>query len=194
MKQERPLNLTITREHVRIEELKERLRLIAGDQVKVDCSPNCDPASFERFIEQVIVYKQREAAVETAIRERRLEALPCPDQLTDPKLTDKLWFLIGQLAEQGIFIYHTDHLTDRELYGVLWRQTFWQEATPVGRGRIRRLDLLGGVSDAETLLYLKHYASESERWRWLGDYPDYDLPAHVDPPYDRDRHMPRPDW
>lgn len=192
--QQRPLNLTITREHARIEELKARLDAITGNQVKVDCSPNCDPVSFERFIEQVISYKLREAALEEAHRDLQLDTLPCPDQLADPMLTDKLWFLIGQLAGQGTYIYHSDHLTDRELYRVLWRQFSGQISPRRTVDHTLRFDVLSGNTDEDTFNYLMYYACDAERARWIEDFPDYNLPPHADPPYERDRHLPRPDW
>ena len=54
------------------------------------------------------------------------------------------------------------------------------------------MDLLGGWSDADTSLYMKYYADEESRREWLADFPDYDMPAHDDPPYDRDRLLPQP--
>ena len=54
------------------------------------------------------------------------------------------------------------------------------------------LDLLGSGSGEDTHLYLKHYAEEDERRRWRGDFPSDEMPGHEDPPYNRDRHLPRP--
>jgi hypothetical protein len=57
-------------------------------------------------------------------------------------------------------------------------------------GSAWHVDILGGCSDEDTALYLKHYADEAMRQDWRSNFPDYDLPDHADPPYDRDRHMP----
>ena len=39
-----------------------------------------------------------------------------PPELTDETLTAKLWELLHNLALQGFYVLHTDHLGDRELY------------------------------------------------------------------------------
>jgi hypothetical protein len=41
--------------------------------------------------------------------------------------------------------------------------------------------------------YLRYYASEEDRKQWAEDFPDEEIPAHVDPPYDRDCRLPRPE-
>ena len=48
------------------------------------------------------------------------------------------------------------------------------------------------TTDEATALYMKYYADGSERREWLADFPDYVMPAHEDPPYDRDRSLPTP--
>jgi hypothetical protein len=40
----------------------------------------------------------------------------------------------------------------------------------------------------------KHYADEEFRRSCLADWPDDDVPAHEDPPHDRDRFLPVPRW
>jgi hypothetical protein len=43
-------------------------------------------------------------------------------------------------------------------------------------------------------LHLRYYADEDQRREWVKDWPDYELPAHEDPPYDRDSLLPACDW
>jgi hypothetical protein len=57
-----------------------------------------------------------------------------------------------------------------------------------------RRSLIGGGSEADIALYLKYYADEDERPRWIQEWPDDQLPDREPPPYDRDRRLPRPPW
>ncbi len=41
---------------------------------------------------------------------------------------------------------------------------------------------------------LKYYDDEEERVRWRESFPDDPIPEHEDPPYDRDRHLPKRDY
>jgi hypothetical protein len=54
-----------------------------------------------------------------------------------------------------------------------------------------RFRLLG--SETDTYLYLKYYAEDDWRQKWVADFPDYDMPVYENPPFDRDRHLPQPD-
>jgi len=53
------------------------------------------------------------------------------------------------------------------------------------------IDLIGSGSDEDTYLWMKYYAAEETRRQWMADWPDYEMPEHEDPTYDRDRHMPQ---
>jgi hypothetical protein len=49
-------------------------------------------------------------------------------------------------------------------------------------------------AEERTALYLKFYAEEDDRAWWLRYFPDDVMPAHEDPPYDRDRSLPKRIW
>ncbi len=118
--------------------------------------------------------------------------LPDPETLDDEKLTAKLWEVIEALARMRVFLQSTNHLSDRELYTLLWSDVLLEEvkAMVFDEYSAWHIDLIGSGSDEDIHLWMKHYADEETRRQWMKDWPDYDLPKHEDPPYDRDRHLP----
>lgn len=175
----------------RINELKQHAEQAAGGAMSAWESDTLLPEEREQFWRRVVEY---EAAPSTSHFQQLTEAglkLPEPDATTDEELTSKLWEVIGALARMRVFIGQTNHLSDRELYTLLWRDVLREEMPmlPDRPGSAWHLDLLGSGSEMDTHLYLKYYAEEDWRQRWLADFPDYDMPAHQNPPYDRDRHL-----
>jgi hypothetical protein len=153
-----------------------------------DLSPDQREAFWRRVVES-------ETAPQTSHLRQLAEAgvdLPAPETMDDGSLTKKLWELIHALAALRVFLDSTDHLSDRELYALLRNDVLPDEIPadlPQGDDGYCVLDLLGG-SDSD--VYLKYYAGEKERQWWKEDFPDYDLPAQEDPPFDRDRLLPLP--
>jgi hypothetical protein len=92
----------------------------------------------------------------------------------------------------GVFLSQTNHLTDRDLYSWLWHKGLRDEipALPATPGSAWHLNVLGGCSEEDTALYLRYYADEEFRQHWLADFPDYVMPPHEEPPFDRDRFLP----
>jgi hypothetical protein len=137
-----------------------------------------------------------EGAMRTSPFQQLIEAgiaLPNPDALDDRQLTSVLWSVIQALGEMRVFLSDTDHLSDRELYTELWSDVLREEGPmlPDDPWSAWHIQLLGRGGERESYLYLKYYADEEWRQRWLEEFPDDEMPPHEDPPYDRDRHLPR---
>jgi hypothetical protein len=121
-------------------------------------------------------------------------ALPPPDSLRPDEIDATLQNVIIGLARRRTFLSYTNHLSNDELYRLLWEETL-NEATHELDDSMGdcacHIDLLSDGSEQSNLLRLQYYADELERNDWLDGFPDDTLPPHLDPPYDRDRHLPQ---
>ncbi len=118
---------------------------------------------------------------------------PTVDGLSEVELGTWLWEMIETLGELGVFLVHTDHLGDRELYRRLVEEVLVEpvRSLPPGAGVSEFVDLVGGDDDAQRLIYQRFYASDPERESWRERRGE--SIAACAPPYDRDRFLPRPD-
>jgi len=114
--------------------------------------------------------------------------LPPPDSLDDRQLREVLWNTIHKLYGKRIVLELTDHLSDRELYGVIYRDILpsseKQVSMPKNYLHWHCLD-----ADRQPELWLQYYASEEEREGWADMYGHGTLPPAQQPPYPRQ--MPR---
>jgi hypothetical protein len=91
--------------------------------------------------------------------------LPEPSALDDQQIHEWLWKTIHRLDEQRIALAYTDHLSDRELYCILYR-----DILPAAEKKLERRAgyqywfCLDEEDDPET--WLRYYASEPQRQRW----------------------------
>jgi len=121
--------------------------------------------------------------------------LPAPEALADSEVATKLWEVISGLAQLRVHLDHTDHLSNKEMYAKLWNDTLrWDTPAIDEIGFNTHVDLCSIGDDAGTALYLKYFADEEFRKQHLVDYPDEPLPAHEDPPYQRDQLLPGPKY
>ena len=178
---------------VRIQQLKQQAAELSGEELISIEAEHCSPEIEEEFWEHVVAFAQTKRLPLLEVLVKAGISVPSPDELDDGQLSAKLWEVIDGLFLQGIYLEHTDHLSDRELYVELWSETLREEAVlPSGdSGFSYHLDLIGSGSAADTLSYLKYYASESEREEWAAESFEEDVPEHEQPRYDRDRHVPR---
>ena|SRR5688572_9742237 len=179
----------------RIEQLKRRTGEAAGSEIIAWESNRLSLTEREQFWRRVV---EIETASLTTNFQQLIDAgveLPEPDSLDDETVTAKLWEVIDGLAALRVFISESDHLSDRELYTKLWQDVLRQETEAISdEYSAWHVDLLGSGIEQDTFLYLKHYADEDFRQHWLTEFPDYQMPDHERPPYDRDARLPTPDY
>jgi hypothetical protein len=113
--------------------------------------------------------------------------LPHPDGLSNQQLHDLLWEAIHRLFERRILLDFTDHLSDRDLYCLVYR-----DILPCAEKKIDSAAnyLHWDCADVggDPTIWLRYYATDEERQSWAEDFPD-PLPAAEEPPYPRQ--MPR---
>ena len=180
----------------RIEGLKREAEELAGGEMTAGQIEDTPPEVEEGFWQHVVNYEKAPWTTNFKQLEEAGIELPAPETLNDEQITKKLWEVIRGLALLRVFLDNTDHLSDRELYTDLWRDMLREEvkALPPDPDGAWHLSPLGGCSEEDIELDMKYYADEEYRRRWLEDFPDFVMPEHEDPPYDRDRLLPQPDY
>jgi hypothetical protein len=189
-----PHDLERVDQEIRINELKERAKeLTEGEMVSFEAD-DAPPGIVEQFWQRVVQYEEAPWTSQfEKLTEQGVE-FPPPEELDDRALHDKLWEIINALARRNVFLSHTDHLSDRELYEHLVTETL-HEATkdvPYDPHAFMDYDMLGGCSDEDIRLLVTYYADDEERRWYAEDWFDGDMPERRKPPYDRDRHLPQP--
>jgi hypothetical protein len=152
----------------------------------------------EEFWKQVVEYEEGgQTTHAAALKERGIE-MTGPEELSDPEVTKKLWELIERLHHMGTYLYHTNHLSDRGLYTRLTKDLLHQHVPAVftkartpPKDAAHCYDLVGSGSDEDIEIGLRYYDDEEQRQRWKKDFPDMVIPPREDPPYDRDRLLPK---
>ena len=180
----------------RIEDLKRQAEKLCGGQMEVGSLDDCPAETEEAFWKHIVDYEEAPWTTSFQQLENAGVSLPAPDSLKDEELTAKLWEVIQKLALLHVFIEQTDHLNDRELYTHLWTHSLREEtkAMQMAANSAYHIQLLGGYSEEDMLLYLQYYADDDFRQQWHTDWPNDPMPRHEDPPYDRDRLLPKPDY
>ena len=180
----------------RIEDLKRHAEELCGGQMQVSSLDDCSAEVEEAFWKHLVDYEEAPWTTHFQQLENAGVSLPPPDSLKDEELTAQLWAVIQKLALLHVFIEQTNHLSDRELYTQLWTDSLREEtkALPLVANSACHIQMLGSGSEEDNLLYLKYYADDDERRHWREEFPKDPIPAHQDPPYDRDRALPKPDY
>jgi hypothetical protein len=108
---------------------------------------------------------------------------PRPEAITDENISKILWDVIRKLYQKRIVLDFTDHLSDRELYCLIFRDILpAREKKVEGPNNYLHWDCTGANGDPEA--WLRYYASEEEREEWADLYGQQ-LPPSFPPPYPR---------
>ena len=111
--------------------------------------------------------------------------LPRPKKLADRELTAKLWQVVYALLRQSVVLCNTDHLSDRQLYTMLWNETLRKEFLS-SRHYPLFIDMTKTGADEGMPVYLKYYATKEQRQMYSELYPGFNMPEAVEPPRRRD--------
>ena len=187
-----PLNLEAVDRDIRIQKLRHEIEDVTGGEMVEGKGADLDPKVEEAFLENVLAVESHGFVAPFDILVNEGFDLPAPDQLKDGELSAKLAELINELAKRRLFLHSTNHLSDRELYAWLWSDGLREELMGFGLpfGNCH-LDLIGSGSDEDITVSMRYYASDKERAHWAKDFPDFPMPPKEQPPYDRDRHLPK---
>ncbi len=109
---------------------------------------------------------------------------PRPDTLDDEILHKILWDVIEKLFQKQIVLDFTDHLSDRELYCMIFRDILPAREKKIDRpNNYLHWDCTGVSGDPDT--WLRYYATGEDREDWAETYHQ-PLPPAFPPPHPRD--------
>ena len=188
-----PLELRRVDQDIRINQLREEVIEMTGGQMTTWESPDCPPEILEQFWANVRDYEKTPVTTHADQLLRAGVDLPAPATLTDEQLHVKLWEVIHKLAQLRVFLYHTDHLSERELYSHLWNDSL-REATmdfSPDSGWTSTIDLVGSGSEEDMILYFMYFADELSRKQWKERFADYEMPERKKAPHHRDKDLPK---
>jgi hypothetical protein len=110
--------------------------------------------------------------------------LPHPDGLSSHQLGLVLRATIEKLFEKHVVLDFTDHLSDYQLYGIIFRDILPAQEKKLER-RTTYLHWDCANIDENPDLWLRYYATTTERELWAKEN-DQPLPPHQDPPWRRE--------
>jgi hypothetical protein len=174
----------------RIAKLRAELEKLGGSTTTLESMP---ADMEEEFLRHVLEYETAEPITLFRLLENAGIQIPAPTDLDEATLSTRLVETIQKLASLGAYLLHTNHLNDRALYEYLYHEGLREETVlfPENPSYAYIIDLTGSGSDNDNLIYLKYYADEANRKQWAHDWPDDPMPDHENPPFDRDRTLPR---
>ena len=174
----------------RIEKLRDEVRKLGGAfSTELEIPADLE----EEFLKHILEYEHAQPITLLQLLKNAGLEVPAPDDLDDGDLTGKLWEVIERMSSLGAYLLHTNHLSDRQLYSYLFDAGLREDAVlfPENPGYVYGLNPLGSGSEEDMQLYMKYFADDDYRAEWAAEFPILELPPHEDPPFDRDKDLPK---
>jgi hypothetical protein len=115
--------------------------------------------------------------------------IPAMPPIDEAELRARLLEIAEGMADIGMMLEDTDHLSDAELYRYLVDDALLVETMVSPAAGHWHISPIGGGSEEDNEIYLRYYADDEYREQWHRDFGDV-LPPKEKPPYDRDRFLP----
>jgi len=175
----------------RIEKLRAELEKLGPSEMMQASDLPADLE--EQFLKHIIDFETAEQMTLMQWLENAGLEIPAPAELSDEMLHAKLWEIIKGMASLGAYLHNTNHLSDRELYSYLHDDGLREPTVlfPENPGFVYGIDILGSGSDEDMQEYMRYFADEEYRQQWAKDFPDFEMPPREQPPFDRDKDLPK---
>jgi hypothetical protein len=172
------------------EQLKQKIRSLGG--IVGESSPALDLDLELTFLQRVLAWETGALSTHRDWLAQRGLCFEPPEDLREGRLQEELSRLIDALALARVFLYHTDHLSDAELYTRLWHEVLPDEAPDLARTADDgcHWDFADWSAD-DGRVWLAYYASPAERQEWACESPGVKLPPRKRPRFNRDHRLPR---
>lgn len=161
----------------------------------VSASAGNEVSDFElTFLRRVIAWEKGPMSTHGEWLARHGWAFPPPENLNCAELKRELWRLIEALATARVFLSHTNHLSDVDLYSKLLHEVLPARAPDFTRTTADACHWDFAEADGnDEFPWLTHYASDQDRQDWKPAFPDVILPPRQVAPHQRDHQLPSAD-
>jgi hypothetical protein len=178
---------------IRRQQLEMKIRELGG-VVGSPPGTKAPPDLVNAYLERVLAWEERRTITHREWFARRGWRFPAPETLRGAPVAAELWRLIRALGEARVFLEHTDHLNDAELYARLWHDVLGADDAEDGDAPRSATEAwhwdLAEAGGHETD-WLTYYADDDEREEWRESFPGVTLPAHRPLPHQRDHRLPK---
>jgi hypothetical protein len=134
-----------------IQDLQRKAEEFVGGELSFFESEEMSQDLQEQFWERVVAFEKAECITSFDLLVQGGMELPAPEELDGSQVTAKLWEVIRGLTMLRMFLYNTNHLSDRELYEELWHEVLREEnpAMPINENSACHIDLVSNGSEED---------------------------------------------